>query len=203
MAAASYRPRGRRLILVVLLMTAGDTRGQDDSPRVGTRVVTKSTTPLRVGQRVVDDGSTFRVYTVERADGGWLWLVSGSVRGWVPAGEVVPFDRAIDFYTQEVRADPANAAAYNTRGLVWQEKGEPDNALADYSEAIRLDPNKAGTFVNRGTVWQAKREYDRAIADCTEAIRLDPKLAPAFHNRGVARKAKGEYDRAIADYTEA
>src|SRR5207302_1395461 len=154
------------------------------------------------GQQVVDDGSTFRVYTVERADGGWLWLVSGSVRGWVPAGEVVPFDRAIDFYTREVRADPANAAAYDRRGLVWQEKGEPDMAIADYDQAIRLDPTDAEVFNNRGLARAAKGEDDRAIADYDQAIRLDPKLTRAFNNRGIAWRAKREYDRAIADYTE-
>jgi hypothetical protein len=118
MTAAAKRPTGRWTVLVLLLATAGGLRGQDDSPRVGQRVVTKYQTPLRAGPRVVDDGSTFRVYTVERADGGWLWLTSGSVSGWAPAAAVVPFDRAIDFYTREVRADPANAAAYNKRGLV-------------------------------------------------------------------------------------
>jgi hypothetical protein len=133
MSPASLRFAGQWLILMALLVTAGDLRGQVDSPPVGTRVVMKHPTPLRAGPQVVDDGSTFRVYTVERADGGWLWLVSGSVRGWVPAGEVVPFDRAIDFYTQELRADPANASTYNTRGLVWQEKGEPDHAQDDYT----------------------------------------------------------------------
>jgi tetratricopeptide (TPR) repeat protein len=203
MAAASYRPRGRRLILVVLLMTAGDLRGQADAPRVGTRVVTKYQTPLRAGQQVVDDGSTFRVYTVERADGGWLWLVSGSVRGWVPAGVVVPFDQAIDFYTREVRADPANAAAYDWRGLVWQEKGEPDMALADYDEAIRRAPNQARPFVHRGGAWAAKGEYDRAIADYDQAIRLDPDNAAAFGNRGWVWLSKREYDRAIADCDQA
>jgi hypothetical protein len=55
---------------------------------VGQRVVTKHQYPIKVGDRVVDDGSTFRIYTVTQVNGDWLWVVSGSIEGWVPARQV-------------------------------------------------------------------------------------------------------------------
>ena len=50
-------------------------------------------------------------YKVERADGDRLWLIAGSVAGWGRPSEAVPFNVAIDYYTQEIRANPRSAFA--------------------------------------------------------------------------------------------
>jgi hypothetical protein len=83
---------------------------QDTSPRVGQRVVTKYLTPLRLNKPVGSD-AVFRVYKVERAEDGWLRLVAGDISGWVRAGDVVPFDQAIDFYNREIRTKPCPTMA--------------------------------------------------------------------------------------------
>ena len=121
---------------------------QDISPWVGQKVVRKSLTPLRVGNQIVDQGGTFGIYKVEQVNGDWLWLVAGGVSGWVRSGEVVPFDKAIDYYTQEIRANPDSSYAYMRRGIIWAEKGESDIALADFNEAIRLDPRYSTAYLN-------------------------------------------------------
>ena len=157
-----------RMMLVIALTTLAvgtHSQAQDKSPWVGKKVVTRYAKPLKVLDGTVDDGKIFRVYSVERVNGDWLWLVSGSVEGWVVTGDVVPFDQGIDFYTQEIRANPKNSSAYNWRGLFWSEKEEHNIAVADYNEAIRLDPKYAAAFYNRGNAWYDKKEYDKAIAD--------------------------------------
>ncbi len=193
----------RTLLACLLLMGAARGLGQGTEPSVGSKVVIKYAKPLRVEDRIVDDGTTFRVYAVEKVDGGFLWLVSGRVRGRVPASDVVPFDRAVDFYSDEIRKMPGNSAAHVWRGLSLKELGRLDAALDDFTEAIRLNPDVARAYVNRGNVWQAKGDYDRAIADYNEAIRIEPRATWATNNRGHARGMKKEYDRAIADYNEA
>ncbi len=186
-----------------LLLTAFIAHAQDASPWVGQKVVTKYQTPLRVGNQVADEDFVFRIYTVERAQRGWLWLAAGSVAGWVRSSEVVPFDHAIDFYTQEIRANPGEAAAYGHRGIIWAKTGETDIAIADFTEAICLDPEDAIGYVNRGNAWYLKKEYAKSIADCNDAIRLDPKYANAYNIRGSAWYGQQDYDRAIASYNEA
>jgi tetratricopeptide (TPR) repeat protein len=176
---------------------------QEPTTWVGQKVVTKFKYPVKVGDRVVDDGSTFRIYAVTQTNGNWLWVVSESVEGWLPASQVVLFDQAIDFYTQEIRADPSKSAAYCKRGVIWATKKQFDAAIADYSEAIRLDPRYALAYRNRGGAWGGKKEYDKAIADYSAAIRLDPKCAWAYYNRAIAWNDKKNYDKAIADYSEA
>src|SRR5690242_4388303 len=92
------------------------------------------------------------------------------------------------------------AAAYNNRGVEYQNKGELPRAIADYDQAIRFDPNLALAFKNRGIAYNARGELDLAIRDYEQAISLDPKSTSAFYNRAVAYQAKGDLDRALADY---
>jgi tetratricopeptide (TPR) repeat protein len=168
-------------ITALLLVPVAD--AQDVSPWVGQRVVTKQKTPLRVGGQVVDEQKDFRVYKVERVNGDWFWLVSGGASGWVRSGDVVLFDQAIDYFTQQIGANPGAANLYLVRGLIWAVKGKADSALADFNEAIRLHPKDAVAYNNRGIAWKGKKEYDKAIADYDEAIHFDPKYAVAYNNR--------------------
>ena len=202
-----------------LLTTVGVglANAQTKDPWIGKRVFTQFGTVLKVGNQVVDDeGRTTsltvsghdrnksRVYRVEHVNGEWLWLQDekSGVSGWVQSRFVIPYEQAIDYFTNQIRANP-KAYLYNSRGLVWDEKGEYDIAIADYNEAIRLEPSEASYFSNRGLAWDAKKDYEKAIADYNEAIRLDPKYAMAYHNRGTVWYAKKDYEKAIADYNEA
>jgi tetratricopeptide (TPR) repeat protein len=190
-----------RLLLGLVFLNAAT--AQEPSAWLGRKVVTKYTYPVKLGEQVVDDDSEFRQYTVTRVNGDWLWVVSGSIEGWLPFSQVVLFDQAIDFYTREIKLNPANANAYHMRGMIWQDRKELDISISDLNEAIRLDPNQSTFWDTRGQVWGDKKEYDKALGDCNEAIRLDPKSALAYITRGLAWSGKQRYDKAITDYNEA
>jgi tetratricopeptide (TPR) repeat protein len=177
-----------------------DPRALDGQRLVGRKVVTKYKVPLRDHGRVVDDGLAFRVYTVDQARGSRLRLAAGPLAGWVEAAQVVPFDEAVAFYTEEILKHPFPVAALNHRALIWAEKKEYDFALADYDEAIRLNPANASAHNNRGNIHRARKDYDRALADYDEAIRLDPTVPLHYTNRASVWAAKREFDRAIADH---
>ena len=180
--------------------TATPPPGLTSGPAVGARVIARSAeTVLKVGSTVVASERLHRVYRVARRDGPWLWLVSGEVRGWARAEDVIPFDRAIDHFTREIARDPKNAWAFLMRGIVAYDLKDYDRALADDTEAIRLDPKDAVAYHNRGNAWLAKKESGRAIADYDAAIRLDPKDAASYHNRARARETARDYHLAIAD----
>jgi tetratricopeptide (TPR) repeat protein len=211
----------RRLVAIsaaVLVLAPVPGRGQGVDPWVGKRVITHYGAQLKVGNQVVDDEgrshdltvvgrdrNDFRVYRVERTNGPWLWLVEekGTARGWVTSEWVIPYDQAIDYYTNQIRANPGDSTNYVKRASVWMEKGENDIAIADLSEAIRLDPRSEIAYGNRGIAWWNKKDYDRAIADYTEGLRLVPRDPWLYDLRGVAWDRKKEYGRAISDYSEA
>jgi tetratricopeptide (TPR) repeat protein len=184
---------------------------------IGKRVFTQYGAVLKVGNVVVDDEGrsadmaasgkarrSVRTYRVERVNGEWLWLKDekSRVAGWVQSKWVVPYEQAIEFYTNQIRANPSSVN-YIRRGNIWLEKGEYDIAIGDYNEAIRLDPSSESAYCARGYAWGNKKDYEHAIADYNEAIRLDPKDAWAYNNRGSAWGNKKDYDHAIADYNEA
>ena len=49
---------------------------------------------------------------MKESDGEQVKLVSSEVTGWIETNKIVLFDKAIDFYTSELRNAPENAAAY-------------------------------------------------------------------------------------------
>jgi tetratricopeptide (TPR) repeat protein len=186
-----------------LLLMVINSSAQADDDLTGAKVVLKYAIPLRFEDRVVDDGSTFRIYTIERKNGGELLVISGGVKGWVPSSEVVPFSKAVQFYTNEILALPGRPEPYRLRGLIRTSSGDLDQAIRDFDEAIRLEPNDAATYFDRAFTLAERKEFDRAIADYDQAIRIDPGYAAAYVNRGNVRFSRKEFDRAIADYDQA
>jgi tetratricopeptide (TPR) repeat protein len=175
----------------------------EDAP-AGTRVIalTREIT-LKVGNTVVARGDIHRVYRVERANGPWLWVAAGDVRGWVKATDVIPLDRAIGHFTDQIRDHPKDAWAYQMRALIHYDRQEYDQAIADADAAIKLKPDDALAYYNRGIAFFAKHAYAQAIADYNEAIRLDPKDLASYENRARAWTALNEHELAIADLNEA
>jgi tetratricopeptide (TPR) repeat protein len=192
----------QRLLATLLVILPAAANAQSDSQWVGTKVVVKRDTPLRVGTKDVVDREGFTVYEVQKVNGDWLWLVSDLRQGWVHTKNVIPYSKAIDQITRELKGHP-NAQAYLSRGKLWEARSEFDKAIADYSAAIKLDPTNEFIYNSRGNAWRSKGEYDKAIADHSEAIRLDPKYALAYNNRGTAWQYKQDEDKALADYNEA
>jgi tetratricopeptide (TPR) repeat protein len=181
-------------------------RARIDEDLVGRRVmITHGNLTLRSGNEVLDHAHLDVFYRVERASGTSLWLRSEGTgpSGWVHADQVIPVEKAVEFFTEQMRAEPRDWFPYVMRARVWGERKEFEHALRDYAEAIKLGPDQANTYNHRGISWYERKEYDKAASDFDVAIRLDPKLAVAYNNRGLVSFQKKLYDKAIADYTEA
>jgi tetratricopeptide (TPR) repeat protein len=189
------------LVLVAVPGLAG--RGADDS-LVGTRVIARAReTVVMIGDTVIARGDIHRVYRVERADGPWLWVVADGVQGWIRAADVIPFDRAVDHFTSEIRSHPDSAWAYQMRGLIRYDRQEYDQAIADADMALKLNPKDAVPYYNRGNAFYAKHEYAQAIADYNEVIRINPRDVVTYVNRARTWTALNEHALAVADLNEA
>jgi tetratricopeptide (TPR) repeat protein len=113
------------------------------------------------------------------------------------------YDKAINAFTDAIRLDPNDVAAYFNRGLAYDNQHKFDEAIRDYTEAIRLDPNDVAAYYGRGLAYYKQHKFDEAIRDYTEAIRLDPNDVAAYVNRGGAYYGQRKFHEAIRDYTEA
>jgi tetratricopeptide (TPR) repeat protein len=180
---------------------------QENAGLIGKRVVQKTANlTLTVnGEPIERGGGTIDFYRVEQADGPMLWIRAEreGASGWAAAKDVVSFDQASDYFSQQIRSHPADAFPYAARAFLWCDKQAFDQALIDYDEAIRLDPKKASYLRGRGVVWHSKKAEDKALADFDVAIRLDPKSPLGYIGRGASHAGKKEYTKAIADFSEA
>jgi len=107
---------------------------------------------------------------------------------------------AADF-SEAIRLDPNNAAAYTERGSAFHQSAEYNRALEDFNQAIRLNPNSAVTYTKRGDTYYFLRDFSHAVEDYTQAIQIDPNYKYAYMERAWAYQFQGEYDPAIEDYT--
>lgn len=112
-------------------------------------------------------------------------------------------EEAIQEYSKAIDKDPRNAAAYNNRGIVYDDLEQYKRAIEDYDKAIELNPNNVLAYNNRGVAYDNLGEYEKAIEDYDKAIKLDPDYAAAYNNRGVIYNALGQYEKAIECYTQA
>ena len=101
--SATGRMIKRLLVVLLMLVLPHLVLAQETSSWIGQKVVTKYGYSIKIGDRVVEKQNFFHVYTVQRANGDRLLVVSDSVEGWIPASQLVRFDQAIDFYTQEIK----------------------------------------------------------------------------------------------------
>jgi tetratricopeptide (TPR) repeat protein len=96
-----------------------------------------------------------------------------------------------------------NPMAYNSRGNVFRDARQFDEAIRDYGKAIEQEPSRVEYYVNRGVVFSDKGEHDRGVEDFTTAITMKPGEYMAYNNRGVAFYRKGDLDSAMKDLTTA
>jgi tetratricopeptide (TPR) repeat protein len=143
---------------------------------------------------------TFRV--VKEADGRLL-IESRRQRGWVVKGDAVPFEEALNHFTEQVARHPKDSHALTARGVVLLAKNESDKALADFNKAIELDPRATLAYYHRANLAYGKQQYDQALADYNTVIQSDPAFDWAYHVRGWIYYRRQDYDKALADYEQA
>ena len=112
-------------------------------------------------------------------------------------------DQAFADYTEAIRLDPANADAFNNRGVVHANRGELREAMADYTQAIEIDPVHTQAYYNRALAHSRLLEFGEAIADFSQAIELGRTEAQVYLDRGNAYYDASNFKAARDDFTQA
>ena len=110
-------------------------------------------------QAALDRPSQQRVSFLEEACAGDYELIGN-------------FDKAIADYTEAVRLNPTDPAAYSGRGYVNVQAGNLNRASADYDQATRCIPKDASGYVFRGRAYFAKGNHKAAASDFAKATQL-------------------------------
>ena len=117
-------------------------------------------------------------------------------RGFVSQGRV---DDALGLYSDVIRVDPENAAAYADRGTTYAMAKKFDLAIADLERAFALGHKEPYAYCTVATIHVELKQFPKALEYFAQAIQIDPKNALAYYNRSSALHGLGDKQAAIAD----
>jgi tetratricopeptide (TPR) repeat protein len=112
-------------------------------------------------------------------------------------------DVAFRYYNGALRADPADAAAYDGLARIWRDWGLPGLALGDASRAVYYARSSGAAHNTLGTVMQALGNRREARAAYEQARRSDPHASYALTNLCYLSFLEGKTDAALGECRQA
>lgn len=107
------------------------------------------------------------------------------------------------FAQQEVKRDPANAAAWYSVGVASTHLKQYTQAVHAYREAIRNQAEYDEAWHKLGVAYASLKEYDHAILAYRDALRIQPENDEAWYDLGNTHYELKQYAHAIHAYREA
>jgi tetratricopeptide (TPR) repeat protein len=114
------------------------------------------------------------------------------------------YERALELFTMETRANPTDAIAFFNRAGVLAHFHEYDRAIADYRQAAALNADWDKPYYRTGGIAFERGDYAAAIAEFDRAAELNPEDPYNQSARCEARAAAGsDFEGAEAACAEA
>jgi tetratricopeptide (TPR) repeat protein len=135
------------------------------------------------------------------------------------------FDQALTECELAIQMMPENAAAYNLRGMVYEEMGQLEKAILEYQTTIQLDPDwkeawddlknaekalekefqqsSAKQHLDQALLYAEDDEMDHALAECELARQTIPPIAMAHNYLGLVLHQTNRLEAAIEAYLKA
>lgn len=104
---------------------------------------------------------------------------------------------------QAAAAEPGNAEAAHTLGLIAHQSGKLPEAIGHLRRAVLLAPDNALYHVNLGEMCRMAGQVDEAIAAGRRALQIDPRNVGAHNNLGIALFDQGKFEEALDHYESA
>ena len=114
----------------------------------------------------------------------------------------IVWENSGSLFTEVIRLNLDNEAAYVNRGLYFLEQGNYIQAENDFSQAIKVKDFMSIAWLSRGRVRVELKKYTEAMKDMDQAIRLAPS-ENAYLLRGKLKADLGYHQEAIEDFKQA
>jgi tetratricopeptide (TPR) repeat protein len=95
-------------------------------------------------------------------------------------------DKAIEFLTQIVSADPADYIAWGKIGSVYFQQKKFPEAGAAFKRSVEINAEFTPAWINLAQAQFLQKQFESAIESCKRAATLDPKAAMSFYILGHA-----------------
>ncbi|QEG22515.1 tetratricopeptide repeat protein [Mariniblastus fucicola] len=169
---------------------------------VGDRVCVTANFPTKIKEKKVGEVFEGSIHTII-ATSGSKWCALEGVNGWLPLEYVMNLGDAEDYYSERIKGNEKDYAAYAHRGMIHRENEKLQEALRDINNSLRINNENAASWSNRGVVNNELGNRQQAVNDIAVAIRLNKNSARAYYNLGNVLYAAGAHDEAIKNYDKA
>jgi tetratricopeptide (TPR) repeat protein len=113
------------------------------------------------------------------------------------------FERAVQYYTQDIERDPQQSAHYLARAGCYLNIAQKERAVADVERALKLNPNSALALQLRGEIFSMEKNYDAALDLFARAQAINPHWAVPYFDRGSVLFDKKELQSALTELGKA
>lgn len=113
------------------------------------------------------------------------------------------FERAAQYYTNDIDRDPQNANHYLARAACLLNMLQKERAVADVERALRLAPNNIFTLELRGEIYSMDKNYDAALVLFDRTQEINPSWAIPYFDRGSVLLVTKEYQSALSEFNQA
>ena len=113
------------------------------------------------------------------------------------------FERATQYYTQDIEREPQNANHYLARAACYLNTMQKERAIPDVERALRLNPNSALALQLRGEMYAMDKDFDAALDLFARAQEINPNWAVPYFDRGSVLMDKREFLLALNEFNKA
>lgn len=113
------------------------------------------------------------------------------------------FERAAQYYTQDIDRDPQNANHYLARAACLINIMQKERAIADMDRALKLAPKNTLALQLRGEMHTLEKNYDAALELFARAQQINPSWAVPYFDRGSVFLDKKEFQPALDEFNKA
>ena len=111
---------------------------------------------------------------------------------------------AIRLFSQAIRIDPLNPAAYYNRALAYIKIKDYKKSIEDLNVTISLNPqNDFLSYDQRGLVYGYLNQHKESIDDYNKCININPQYDIAYCNRGISKMRLKDNEGAFEDFNKA
>jgi spermidine synthase len=102
-----------------------------------------------------------------------------------------------------ISANPNQAEAYNTLGLILRRQGKGNAALTAFQKAHNLAPNEVQITLNLATAYESQGRLEEALGMFQKVLQASPENPELHNNAGIVFAKMGRHEEAITEYRRA